>query len=56
MSDDYIVHYGLGDWCAPFEGPALAVNMASFKCPVPVTDTAFFYSAASTVVKIPKVG
>lgn len=52
MTVDYTLDYGLGDWCAPFEGPAISVNMASFKCPTAVTDTAFFYSAAMTIVKI----
>ncbi len=46
MAHDYIPNYGLGDWCAPFDGPALSKNMSSFKCPIPVSDTAFFYSAA----------
>lgn len=55
MSTDYTLGYGLGDWCAPFEGPAISVNMSSFKCPTAVTDTAFFYSAATTIVKIAKV-
>ena len=45
MAIDHIVNYGLGDWCAPFEGPALTVNMSSFKCPVPVSDTAYYYAA-----------
>lgn len=45
MAIDHIVNYGLGDWCSPFEGPALTVNMSSFKCPVPVSDTAYYYAA-----------
>ena len=48
--DDGIVDYGLGDWCAPFDGPALSVNMSNFKCPVPVSDTAFYYSALKTLL------
>ena len=46
MTTDYTLNYGLGDWCAPFEGPAISKNMGSFKCPTEVTDTAFFYNAA----------
>ena len=45
MAVDGILSYGLGDWCAPFEGPALAVNMRNAKCPVAVSDTVFYYSA-----------
>lgn len=52
MMNNYIVHYGLGDWCAPFEGPAISINMGSFKCPTAVTDTAYFYNAADTIAKI----
>ena len=47
MAVDEIVNYGLGDWCAPFEGPSLYVNMTKFKCPVPLSDTAFRYAAVS---------
>ncbi len=46
MTDDYTLRYGTGDWCAPFIGPAIGKNMGSYKCPVEVTDTAFFYNAA----------
>ncbi|MGN1095379.1 MAG: family 78 glycoside hydrolase catalytic domain, partial [Eubacteriales bacterium] len=49
MTDDLTLDYGTGDWCAPFEGPAISVNMSSYKCPVPVSDTGFFYNAAKTV-------
>ena len=45
MAVNHILDFGLGDWCAPFEGPALSVNMESFKCPVPLSDTAFYYKA-----------
>ncbi|MBQ3140400.1 MAG: family 78 glycoside hydrolase catalytic domain, partial [Clostridia bacterium] len=55
MSADYTIHYGLGDWCAPFEGPAISVNMGSFKCPTAVTDTAYFYNLARTIVKMAKL-
>ncbi len=49
MATDNIVDYGLGDWCAPFEGPALSINMESFKCPVTVTDTAYYHTAVRTL-------
>lgn len=55
MSDNYIVNYGIGDWCPPFEGPALAVNMGSFKAPTTLTDTAYFYNTADILSKIAKV-
>lgn len=45
MAVDHILDFGLGDWCAPFEGPAISVNMASFKCPVPLSDTAYYYQS-----------
>ncbi|MBO4429483.1 MAG: family 78 glycoside hydrolase catalytic domain [Clostridia bacterium] len=48
--DDGTVCYGLGDWCAPFEGEAISVNMESFKCPVVVSDMAFRYSALNTLL------
>ncbi|MCR5457699.1 MAG: glycoside hydrolase family 78 protein [Clostridiales bacterium] len=52
MTTDYTLNYGLGDWCAPFEGPAISKNMGSFKCPTEVTDTAFFYNAAKLTSSI----
>lgn len=52
MTDDLTLNYGTGDWCPPFEGPAISANMGNYKCPVEVSDTAFFYNAAKTVVKI----
>ena len=55
MSDNYIVNYGIGDWCAPFDGPALGVNMGSFKAPTPLTDTAYFYDAAKTISKMAQI-
>lgn len=51
MAHDYIAEYGLGDWCAPFDGPAISVNMESYKCPLAVSDTAFFHSAAKMAEK-----
>ncbi len=53
--DDGTVNYGLGDWCAPFEGAAISVNMESFKCPVTVTDTAYYYSALTHLVKFAEI-
>ncbi len=55
MTDDLTLDYGTGDWCPPFEGPAISKNMGGYKCPVEVSDTAFFYNAAKTVVKIAKL-
>ncbi|MBQ8862121.1 MAG: family 78 glycoside hydrolase catalytic domain [Clostridia bacterium] len=52
MCEDYVPNYGTGDWCAPFDGPAIGVNMGSYKCPVEVTDTGYLYNAANTVVKL----
>jgi alpha-L-rhamnosidase len=52
MEDNYIVRYGIGDWCQPFEGKAISVNMSSFKSPTELTDTAYFYNAAETISKI----
>ena len=45
LAVDETVKYGLGDWCAPFDGLSLYVNMTKFKCPVEVSDTAFRYAA-----------
>jgi len=49
-NDDGTVEYGLGDWCAPFEGAPISVNMSSFKCPISVSDTAFYYSALKALL------
>lgn len=51
MSTNGIVAYGLGDWCPPFEGPAISVNMGSYKCPLAVTDTAYYHSALRTLAR-----
>ena len=45
MEDDGIVEYGLGDWCHP-DGKQNA------RCPVVVTDTAFYHTCASIASKI----
>lgn len=55
MAVDHIVNYGIGDWCAPFDGPALAVNMGSFKSPVALTDTACYYRSAVLLSKMSRV-
>jgi len=55
MADNYIVNYGIGDWCAPFKGEALSVNMSSFKAPTELTDTAYFYNTADVISKMAKV-
>lgn len=55
MAVDGIVDYGIGDWCAPFEGAAVSVNMESFKAPTPLTDTACFYEAACLLEKMSAV-
>ena len=55
MTDDYTLRYGTGDWCAPFVGPAIGKNMGSYKCPVQVSDTGFFYNAANTIAKLAKM-
>ena len=52
MTTDYTLDYGTGDWCAPFEGPAISVNMGAYKCPTRVSDTGFFYNAARTAARI----
>lgn len=52
MTTDYTLDYGTGDWCAPFEGPAISVNMGSYKCPTRVSDTGFFYNAARKAAMI----
>ena len=55
MADNYIVNYGIGDWCPPFDGPAISANMGSFKTPTSLTDTAYFYNTADTISKIAKI-
>lgn len=55
MAENYIVNYGIGDWCAPFEGAAVSINMSSFKAPTELTDTAYFYNAADTISKMASV-
>lgn len=55
MATNHIVNYGIGDWCAPFEGAAVSVNMESFKAPTVLTDTACYYEAADILDKICRI-
>ena len=56
MQNDVCVNdYGVGDWCAPFEGPAISVNMSSFKAPIDLTDTACMYTMANVLEKFAKM-
>lgn len=52
MAENHIVHYGIGDWCPPFDGPAISVNMSSFKAPTALTDTSYFYKTALTLSRM----
>ena len=52
MANDDILNYGIGDWCAPFNGPAVSKNMESFKAPRALTDTLCYYEAACILEKI----
>ncbi|MBQ9082516.1 MAG: hypothetical protein IJY28_03340, partial [Clostridia bacterium] len=52
MTTDLTLNYGTGDWCAPFDGPGIGVNMGSYKCPTEVSDTGFFYYAAIMLAKM----
>ena len=54
-SNDYIATFGLGDWCPPFTGPAISINMSSYKCPVRLTDTGYFYDAVTNLYKWAKL-
>lgn len=51
LADGCIAQFGLGDWCPPFDGPAISVNMSSYKCPVRITDTGYYYSAVVNAQK-----
>ena len=55
MAEGYIVNYGIGDWCPPFEGRAISVNMSSFKAPTELTDTAYFYNSADIISRIAEI-
>lgn len=45
MSEDFLLNFGLGDWCPPVGGPD------AHKCPTVVTDTAYYFVDADTVAK-----
>ncbi|MFA7673773.1 MAG: family 78 glycoside hydrolase catalytic domain [Clostridia bacterium] len=56
MIDDVCVNdYGVGDWCAPFDGPALSVNMSAFKAPIDLTDTACMYTMATSLMRLAEI-
>ncbi len=55
MTTDLTLDYGTGDWCAPFDGPGIGVNMGSYKCPTVVSDTGFFYYAAVMLAKMARL-
>lgn len=46
MSDNYLVNFGLGDWC-----PVRPEHM----CPTIITDTAFFYADSVAMAKMAKL-
>ena len=54
-ANDYIAVFGLGDWCPPFTGPAISINMSSYKCPVRLTDTGYFYDAVTNLCSWAKI-
>lgn len=45
-ANDYIVNFGLGDWCHPYPEDV---------CPTEVTDTAYFYADCITMAKMAKL-
>ena len=55
QAENNIVNYGIGDWCPPFEGRAVFVSMSSFKTPVEMTDTAYYYVTALTASKMASI-
>lgn len=55
MEMEGVLNYGIGDWCAPFDGPAVSVNMESFKAPTPLTDTACYYEAADILDRMSRI-
>lgn len=54
-SIDNIAQFGLGDWCPPFDGPGISVNMSSYKCPVRLTDTSYYYDAVCNLALWAKI-
>ncbi len=55
MSENHLICCGIGDWCAPFEGAAISVNMSAYKAPMQLTDTACYYYSADILAKIEKL-
>jgi alpha-L-rhamnosidase len=51
MAAGHIAEYGVGDWCAPFEGEAVSANMGACKAPLALTDTACYYHCAATAAR-----
>lgn len=47
--------YGVGDWCAPFVGPAISINMGDFKPPINLTDTACMFTIAKMLEKFARM-
>ncbi|WP_054026447.1 glycoside hydrolase family 78 protein [Bacillus sp. FJAT-28004] len=45
MAEEYVLDFGLGDWCPPVGGET------GHSCPATVTDTAYFYVCADVVAK-----
>lgn len=50
MSEDYIVEFGLGDWCHPYDK-----DPNHPKCPTAVTDTAYYYVNALLLSKMARL-
>ena len=46
MATDYIVHFGLGDWCPPVG------ELNDYRAPAELTNTAYYYADACIVAKI----
>ncbi|MDR1060104.1 MAG: glycoside hydrolase family 78 protein, partial [Clostridiales bacterium] len=46
MATGRIAEYGVGDWCAPFDGEAISANMGACKAPLALTDTACYHRHA----------
>lgn len=50
-ADDWIINYGLGDWCAP----TLGGNEGDYHCPTAITGTGIFYHCCSLMEEICQV-
>jgi alpha-L-rhamnosidase len=49
MGEDYVVNFGLGDWCPP------SGNADEHVCPVPVSDTATYFKLARIMALVSKL-